>query len=172
MQTILKKTERLVQNTSLFLKGLAALFLIAMVIMTCIDVVGRYVFGNPLTGTVEIVKISMAAIVFFSLPWLFLKNDHIVVDLFPEPKAQIPFKLLVIARLLISVLVTWVLGRRIWAYAERTIEDGDVTEFLRIPQWPVVTVIAAMIFVVVAIAIFRVVTTLFLSVAPPNEITK
>jgi hypothetical protein len=35
----------------------------------------------PVVGAVELVRICMAGIIFFSLPAMFFRNDHVCVDL-------------------------------------------------------------------------------------------
>ena len=82
MRHLLHKAERLADGASLFFANIAALILIGLVALTCADVIGRYFFSNPVTGAVELVRICMAGIIFFSFPLMFLRNDHIIVDLF------------------------------------------------------------------------------------------
>ncbi|NDD46722.1 MAG: TRAP transporter small permease, partial [Synechococcaceae bacterium WB9_4xB_025] len=60
----------------------ACLVLLWLVGLTCVDVVGRYFFRAPVTGATELVQISMAGIIFFSLPAMFLRDDQVIVDLF------------------------------------------------------------------------------------------
>ena len=83
MRELVTKTQKLADSASLFFANVAALILLMLVALTCIDVVGRYFFSNPLTGAVELVRICMAGIIFFSFPLMFLRNDHIIVDLIP-----------------------------------------------------------------------------------------
>ena len=62
--------------------NLGSLVLLWLVGLTVVDVVGRYFLRMPVTGAVELVQISMAGIIFFSMPMMFLKDDQVVVDLF------------------------------------------------------------------------------------------
>ena len=61
---------------------IACFILLWLVGLTCVDVVGRYFFRAPVTGATELVQISMAGIIFFSLPAMFLRDDQVIVDLF------------------------------------------------------------------------------------------
>ena len=54
----------------------ACFILLWLVGLTCVDVVGRYFFRAPVTGATELVQISMAGIIFFSLPAMFLRDEY------------------------------------------------------------------------------------------------
>lgn len=155
MRKLLTKTERLVDSASLFAANLAALVLLILVVLTCIDVIGRYFFNNPLVGAVELVQICMGMIVFFSFPIMFLRNDHVVVDLIPIfGRGRIGWAVAILF-LLITVFVAITLGDRVYDYALRALEDGDITEYLRIPRYPVVGLITAAIFCAAAVSLLR-----------------
>ena len=47
---------------------MACMVLLWLVGLTCVDVVGRYFFNSPLVGATELVQMSMAGIIFFSMP--------------------------------------------------------------------------------------------------------
>jgi len=146
MPGLIKTTERLVGNASLFLANIAALCLLGLVVVTCIDVVGRYFFSSPLVGAVELVRIFMACIIFFSFPFMFLRNDHIIVDLLPMFRRGWIGWLTAIVTLVLTILVAWKIGDRVFDYAVRAFEDNDMTEYLAIPRWPVVGFITLSIF--------------------------
>ena len=155
MRKLLLKTERLVDSASLFSANIAAVVLLALVVLTCIDVVGRYFFNNPLVGAVELVQICMGMIVFFSFPLMFLRSDHIVVDLVPQfGRGRIGWATAIVF-LLVTVGVAITLGDRVYDYAVRAFEDGDITEYLRIPRYPVVGLITIAIFCAAAVSLLR-----------------
>ena len=47
------------------------------------------------------------------------------------------------------------LGDRVYDYAVRAWEDGDITEYLRIPRWPVVGLITLAIFSAAVVSVLR-----------------
>ncbi|NKB51314.1 MAG: TRAP transporter small permease subunit [Rhizobiaceae bacterium] len=155
MRRFLTKAERLVDSASLFSANLAAIILLVLVVLTCIDVIGRYFFNSPLVGAVELVQICMGMIVFFSFPIMFLRNDHVVVDLVPQfGRGRLGWAVAIIF-LLITVYVAVTLGDRVMDYASRAMEDGDITEYLAIPRYPVVGLITAAIFCAAAVSLLR-----------------
>lgn len=68
-------------KAKLFLEGVAALLVTGLVLVTCVDVVGRYFFNAPLGGAFELTQIFLAALVFVSLPLTTLHGGHVEVDL-------------------------------------------------------------------------------------------
>ena len=83
MNEFLNYLERLALEVSRFIALLAGIVLLWIVLVTCVDVIGRYFFNSPLYAGAEIIQVSMAGVIFFSLPYMFFKNEHIIVDLFP-----------------------------------------------------------------------------------------
>jgi TRAP-type C4-dicarboxylate transport system permease small subunit len=160
MFSFIKNTERLADSVSLFVSNLAAIILFALVILTCADVIGRYFLNAPVIGAVELVRICMAGIIFFSLPALFFKEDHIIVDLIPFFRSGISAWILNIIIISISVFIALTIADRVSDYAIRAFEDGDVTEYLSIPRYIVVSLITLSIYSCALFAIIRVLAML------------
>jgi len=155
MRDFLNKMQRLTDSVSLFSANIAAMILLLLVVLTCIDVVGRYFFNSPLVGAVELVEICMGAITFFSFPLMFMRNDHIVVDLIPQFRRGYLGWFTSLVFLAVTFFVALTLGNRVYDYAVRALEDGDVTEYLGIPKYPIVGFITAAIFTAAAISVLR-----------------
>jgi TRAP-type C4-dicarboxylate transport system permease small subunit len=60
---------------------LAMSVLCLMMLLTVVDVGGRYFFNHPITGTTEICRLMMVIIVFPSLAWAALGRLHVRVDI-------------------------------------------------------------------------------------------
>ena len=56
--------------------------LLAMMLLTFADVIGRYVFHHSIFGTAEIVEYLMVITIFAGLAFTTATNDHITVTLF------------------------------------------------------------------------------------------
>ena len=146
MGDLFKKTERLADSASLLFANVAALILLGLVLLTCADVIGRYFFSAPVVGAVKLVRICMAGIIFFSFPLMFLRNDHIIVDLIPFFRRGWIGWMTAVVILAITIYVAYRIGDRTYGYAIHAIEDQDVTEYLAIPRWPVVGFITLALF--------------------------
>lgn len=144
--TILSKLEWLALRASHFIAFLSALILLWLVGLTCVDVVGRYFFRAPVTGAVELVQLSMAGIIFLSLPLMFLKNDHVIVDLFSFGQKGRTGWMITLVLNLVMVGAIFLLADRVWDYALRAYEDGDETIYLQIPRYLTVSLITASIY--------------------------
>ena len=113
-------------------------------VLTCIDVMGRYLFNAPLQGATELTRLLMAGIIFAALPAVCLREDHVTVDLLDTltPKWLVRARQLVIN--LTCTVILAVISWRVWLLAERAGQYGDRTEYLQIPVAPVVYFIALM----------------------------
>ena len=169
MRELLKKTERLADFVSLFFANIAAVILLALVVLTVVDVVGRYFFASPVIGAVELVRICMAGIIFLSFPLMFLRNDHIIVDLFSIFRKGWLAWIASIAILLVTIYVSYRIGDRVYGYAVRAFEDADTTEYLMIPRWPVVGLITLALFSAAAMAALRLLVILSTPGQVPEE---
>ena len=143
----------------LFLHGVAAFTLLALMLITCIDVFGRYLFNNPLTGSTELTEIAVGIVIFSVFPIVSWRNDHVVVDIldgFFSPKIHM-IRTIVI-NLLVSVALVY-LAQRIWVLGQRSIGYEEVTEYLAIPLGWMMLFIAVMCWLsaaaVITLGIYR-----------------
>lgn len=60
----------------------AALF--AMMILTFVDVVGRYAFSSPLRGGMELIEVLLVLTIFAGLPLTAQHQEHIEIDVLAE----------------------------------------------------------------------------------------
>ena len=127
-----------------FLDCFAALLLFALMVMTCIDVFGRYLFNSPLNGATELTRLMMAGVIFAALPVLSWREGHVTVDLmdaiFPRALVNARQAFLNAATSIAFAVIGW----RVWILAARAADYGDTTEFLEIPTAPFVYVMAVL----------------------------
>jgi TRAP-type transport system small permease protein len=127
------------------LGGVSAAVLFLMMMVTTIDVAGRYVFSLPLPGGLEMTEMMLAALIYCGLPIVSLGRGHIVIDTL-DPFFPRPFKraLDVLADSICFVTLAgigWLIFRR----ALRVAEYGDTTAVLKLPLAPVAYLMGAMI---------------------------
>lgn len=123
---------------------LAAGLLFAMMLVTFIDVIGRYLFDSPVPGGFEVTELMLAALIFLGLPLVTASDGHVTVDLFDS---IIPSRFRRLQAWLVSgitifafVVLTW----KMWQYAIRTYNYADTTAVLQIPYSPLVFLMATM----------------------------
>ncbi|MEO8310493.1 MAG: TRAP transporter small permease [Caldimonas sp.] len=124
---------------------LAALILFFMMVLTAVDVFGRYVLNKPVNGGFEITEIMLAMLIYCGLPLVSIRREHIVIDTF-DPLFSRGFKRMldVIAEILCMVVFGGV-AVLVFERAQRIASYGDTTTVLRLPLAPVAYVMAVMI---------------------------
>ena len=123
----------------------AAVALFAMMLLTCVDVVGRKLVGNSLPGAVELTELCMLVMIFLALPLASMAGEHIVFDLLDR---VMPPRLLTLQQSLANLLTGLVFGAAfwlVWQRSVRTYEMGDITARLEIPLGPFHRMVAAML---------------------------
>ncbi|WP_424931842.1 TRAP transporter small permease [Amaricoccus macauensis] len=64
------------------LEILSGIVLAAMMLLTFVDVVGRYILGAPIFGASEMISTMLALVIFMGLGIANARDKHIVVELF------------------------------------------------------------------------------------------
>ncbi len=67
-----------------FLTRVAAIILLAMMMINVVDVGLRVSINAPIFGTYEIVEFMLAAVAFLAIPEVFLRDQHITVELIDQ----------------------------------------------------------------------------------------
>lgn len=114
---------------------LASLALFALMIMTFFDVILRSVANNPIESATELTRIFMAVVVFACLPNVTWRDGHIVVDLLDRLFSVNAARLRDSVIDLVFGVLLFLPGQRVIELAERSRSYGDLTEYLRIPQF-------------------------------------
>lgn len=119
-----------------WVESLMALFLIAMVVLTFFDVIGRRIFGQPIYGANDITEHLMALTVFAGLPLVTAAAAHLTVDILDK---LIMKPWMAWWRLLTCALIAAILGVVSWLFFKQGINAGSISEVsqaLRIPREP------------------------------------
>lgn len=104
----------------------AALFLVAMMLLTVADVVLRGVFDTPLRGVYELVELLLACTFFFALPAVFLRDENIVVNVVDGLAPQLAPRLQRLANIVTFVALAMMVWCG-WLAARDAVVFDDVT---------------------------------------------
>jgi TRAP-type transport system small permease protein len=61
---------------------ISGFLVLVLMLLTVIDVIGRYLFNKPLMGSVEIIELLMPAMVMLAVSATQRRNEHVGVDAF------------------------------------------------------------------------------------------
>jgi TRAP-type C4-dicarboxylate transport system permease small subunit len=137
------------------LANLSALALLLLLILTCVDVVGRYVFNTPVLGAMEIEDAMMGVLIFGALPLASWNQAHITVDILDKVTPAQWLRLQIRLMQLVTAVFMGFLGYRMWIHASKLAEYGDRTMMLKIPLAPVNYFISVMLCFAAALLLFK-----------------
>ena len=113
---------------------IAAVFLAAMMLLTVADVVLRSLFSYPIRGMLELIELGLACTVFIALPAVFLRDEHLVVDVIDKLTRPSVVRILDLIGAILSLAVLAVMAWQMVPLARSMHEFGDVTSDLSIPK--------------------------------------
>ena len=123
----------------------ASAILLALMLLTFVDVVARYGFNRPVRGAFEITELMLVVLIFAGLPLVSYADEHALMDFIDRllgARAQRLLERLVQATCAaIMFLLAWL----IWLKADRIWGYRDATDVLRIAYGPFVYFMAVMI---------------------------
>ena len=123
----------LISAAARFLTRVAAVFLLGMVAINVVDVGLRGSINAPIFGTHEIVVLMLAAVAFLAIPEVFLRDQHITIELIDQviPERAVGWLRAVgsLFALVFVALLAWYMVQPALDY----INFGDVTMDLEIP---------------------------------------
>jgi TRAP-type C4-dicarboxylate transport system permease small subunit len=140
--------EKKSQGWSTFSLVVGAIGLLAMMITTVADAIGRRFFNFPIYGSYELVSFLLSFVAFSSICYCAFLKRHFSVDLIGSrftPRVRL---IILTIMYLVSVGITWLMGWRlvIYGFAQQASNaTGNDLKFL--PIYPLVWAVALFAFV-------------------------
>lgn len=110
---------------------LAALALIIMMLVTVCDVVMRYLFNRPISGSYDLVESMLVVFVFQGLPAVFLGRQNIAIDVIDSMIGRYAVTTLIrladLVSLAVLAILAWAMitpALQAYAYGDRKLELG------------------------------------------------
>jgi TRAP-type C4-dicarboxylate transport system permease small subunit len=137
--------------------GLAAsVLLFCMMLLTFVDVVGRYLLNRPIRGGFEITELALLVLIFAGLPLVSHADEHVTMDfidrLLPLRAARIWQRFIQAVCAALMFFLTW----QVWIKAGKIASYGDTTDVLRILIGPFVYFMTAMIGLTALVHLYKV----------------
>jgi len=123
---------------------IAAVALFGMMMITVVDITGRYVFSKPISGAWELVSFTLVGASAFALGYCQIRKGHIRVDfLLKRFPGKMQEALTILANFL-GLAAFSVMCWRVVLYMQYylSITKGNATDTLHIPLYPFVLVLA------------------------------
>lgn len=134
----------------------ASAILMAMMCLTFVDVVARYVFSRPIRGGFEVTELLLLVLIFAGLPLVSHADEHVTMDFIDRLLGERAKRWLGrVVNLVVAALMffmTW----QVLIKAGRISSYNDATDVLRILYGPFVYFMAAMIALAGLIHLYKV----------------
>ncbi len=129
--------------------------LFGMMMLTVVDVVGRYLFSSPLRWAFELTEISLAMLIFFGMPAISLQGSHIVTDLIDPLLSE--RKRMILMRVVDALcgLALAGLALLLWRRAGSMVDSNDKTPVAGIELGPLVYLIAIFLILTAVVHLLR-----------------
>ena len=108
-----------------------------LVIITVVDVFGRYVLGLPLPGTSEITEILLAILIYIGLPYICRDEGHVTVSIISN---SLKYSLARIHSVIINAIcfiILLIISKQLYDHGINLYSYNDMTTFLEIPKAPI-----------------------------------
>ncbi|MBA7681910.1 hypothetical protein ES703_90254 [subsurface metagenome] len=109
--SILAVTGSVNQRLNRIVNYIGVAFMVAMMLLTVVDVLLRYLFRRPIAGSVEIVELMLVLVVFFGIGFTGLQKGHVklglLVDRLTEKARALITSVTTILSLVIFALIAW-----------------------------------------------------------------
>jgi TRAP-type transport system small permease protein len=133
----------------------ASAILFAMMALTFVDVVARYVFNRPIRGAFEVTELLLLVLIFAGLPLVSHADEHVTMDFVDRWLAPVQRKALSRVIQLVVAALMFFMAWQVWIRAARVSSYSDATDVLRIAYGPFVYFMAAMIALAGAIHVYK-----------------
>ena len=114
----------------------AGVVLLAMMALTALDVVFRYLFDAPIDGAFELTELMLAALIFLALPLTTQRREHVEVDLLHHMASTRVNRAAKVLAMLLTGLVLAVIAWQLALQGWKLFQEGTVTNTLELPYWP------------------------------------
>jgi len=136
------RLEKLNLTATRYINGIGVFFLFVMMMVTVVDVTGRFLFNLPVTGSIEITGYLLLLTVFLGIPYASARGQHIRIDLvsakFKGRRALILESITLLVEIAIFAVLVWQSIR----YSVLMHTMNRVTAVLRLAESPFVLMVS------------------------------
>jgi TRAP-type C4-dicarboxylate transport system permease small subunit len=126
---------RIIEQLTKILALFGGLILVGVALMSVVSVIGRALFGSPLTGDFELVQMGSAIAVAAFLPYCQLRRGHVIVDFFTHSAGPGLRRVLDCIGALLMCLCIALIAWRTFSGTVAMKENGETSMLLGLPIW-------------------------------------
>ena len=124
-----------------FLKIIGQIALVCMMMLTVVDVIGRY-FKHPIFGSVELTGFFATIIVAAALPYTYKVDGHVGVEILVRLLSQKAQLIIDIFTRLLSLALFSIITWQMFIYAHDIKQSGEVSMNMEFPIYYIVYLLA------------------------------
>ena len=133
----MQQVERILKKINTTCAIIAEILVILIVLLVVVEIVGRFIFGHPIPGQVEIATLSLVVIVYLGVAYTQMLDGHIRVDVLISrvkgAKREFLEAFVLVIALFTTLMMSWATGKRA---IESTMTHEFVTGVVNFPIWP------------------------------------
>jgi TRAP-type transport system small permease protein len=114
---------------------IACALLFVMMMLTFVDVAGRYLFSAPLPAAYEMIAFVMPGIIFCALPHVNLQEGHVTIDLLDHFITKNVQRWQSFVVNIISAVATGFVAMQLWTRSRSHLRYEEVTDELYLELW-------------------------------------
>ena len=123
---------------------ITAVLLASLMLITEVDVVGRYALNRALAGAAEWTELALGLMILGGIFQAAARSEHIRIDLLDHLWGPARLRLLTAFSHVLSGLLLLFIAWRLWAKARELAQFGDVSAYLGVPLAPLAYVMAGL----------------------------
>ena len=114
----------------------SGLILLALIGLTFVDVILRYIFSSPILGAKDLLEMGMVVVISLAFPFTWRIGGHIVVDLIPDYGIKFLTTLRDVVVRLIGIEIFRHLAWNAWVRAGDAKLFNEATNMIEVPFQP------------------------------------
>ncbi len=149
-------TFGILEKISRILNIIAGIALTFMMFLTVSDILMRS-GGHPILGTYEIVSLSLAIVIGFSIPQVSLERGHVYMEIVLNRLSRNSRNVLNTLTRLLCIMLFIIIGYNLFLVGNEFRASGEVSSTLKIPFYPIAYGVGASCFIECFVFIFDIV---------------
>ena len=131
----IKALEKVTDKLNVALKYICMSLLGVMLLLGSADVLGRYLFNRPVSGTYEIFGVLLPSIVLLGLAYAQAERSHVRITMVLDLLSPLMQRVFDIFTTIISMVITIIIGWHGFELSIRFWNSGKMIDTINVPKW-------------------------------------